>query len=367
MKRILHYVGKMDFGGMEAMIMNLYRNIDRSQWQFDFAVHVKERGCYEDEIEKLGGRIHRFPIMRSNPLRYKKAWEKFWDTHKGEYEVFQMHTNSLANIIALQTAAKAGIPQRIVHAHSAYANKGRLQLLNDILHKYHRCNIDNYATIKFACSELAANWMFGKDCLEDGSAILMNNGVDYDRFLFNEERRNLIKEELGIVDKFTLVQVGSFLPVKNHIFTIGICKQLVASGFSNFVCLFLGSGVLKEQLEQFAIDENLERNIIFVGSKKNVEDYLSASDIFLMPSLYEGMPLSVVEAQASGLKCLLSDTITQMAKVSDRVEYLSIEDSSIWVEHILNCMVQVDRTNLLLDDRLNIKTTISSYTSYISR
>lgn len=367
MKRILHYVGKMDFGGMEAMIMNLFRNIDRTQWQFDFAVHVKERGCYEDEIEKLGGHIYRFPMMRTNPLRYKKTWVDFWQAHKGEYEVFQMHTNSLANIIALQTATKAGVPKRIVHAHSAYANKGKLQWINDVLHKYHRHNLDKYANIKFACSELAANWMFGEGCLQDGTAILMNNGVDYKRFEYNEEKRMLIRKQLGLSDKLILVQVGSFLPVKNHVFTIKIVEQLIKSGFRDFVCLFLGGGSLKEELESLVQDARLENYIIFAGSKSNIEDYLSASDIFLMPSLYEGMPLSVVEAQASGLECLISDNITKMAKVTNNVEYLSIENIDSWIEKIRCFKLNKNRLELCIDDRLNIKRTVGSYTNFLSR
>lgn len=366
MKRIIHYVGKMDYGGMEAMIMNLYRNIDRTQWQFDFAVHTEIRGCYEDEIEKLGGHIYRFPPMRSNPFRYKKVWKEFWTKHRGEYEVFQMHTNSLANIIALQTAKKAGVPKRIVHAHSAYANKGRLQWLNDILHIYHRNTIDKYANIKFACSELSGEWMFGQKCLSTGKAVLMNNGVDYERFFFSLENRSAIRKELGIEDKLVLVQVGSMLPVKNHVFTLEIIKYLVNHGNTNIVCLFLGDGYLRKQLEETVKDSGLDNYVFFVGAKNNVEDYLSASDLFLMPSLYEGMPLSVVEAQASGIKCLVSNTITPMSKISSLIDYLPIDSISPWIEQIVHTNIVSTRTIPWLDNRLNIKNTVNFYTSFIS-
>ena len=364
-KRVLHYVGKMDFGGMEAMIMNLYRNINRDEWQFDFAVHSDKKGCYEDEIVSLGGRIYRFPAMRRNPFMYKQCWKIFWQQHKNEYEVFQMHTNSLANIIALQTATEADIPKRIVHAHSAYANKGKLQFLNDILHKYNRNRLGKYANLCFACSELAADWMFGHDSLKSGKAIILNNGVDYNRFAFCSEKRVLLRENLGLSNKITLIQVGSLLPVKNHQFTIKVIKRLVEFGNTNLVCLFMGDGPLRQSLEEIVQKEDLGKYIIFLGAKSNIEDYLSSSDIFLMPSLYEGMPLSVVEAQVSGLKCLISDSITKMAKVSNNVDYLSIEDVNAWSEYIIKARLNEARSNLSLDNRLNIINTSQIYTEYL--
>lgn len=364
MKRILHYVGSMDYGGMEAVIMSLYRNIDRSVWQFDFAVHSEKKGYYEDEIERLGGSVFRFPMMRANPKLYKQVWDIFWKNHKDDYYVFQMHTNSLANIVALKASKKYGVPVRAIYAHSSYADKGRYQIIHDIIHKWNRKHITKYANVKFACSELAAKWLYGAADLQRDNVILMNNGIDYYRFRYNEGARIRIREQLAVEGKYVLCQVGHMLPVKNHFFTISLLKQLP----DNIVCIFLGDGSLQDKIIKRVTDEGLQSRTFFLGMKPNVEDYLSASDAFLLPSLYEGMPLSVVEAQVSGLPCFISSNITKMAQVSNLVNYLDIKDVSVWGDIIKSQYDtnKSDRSKVVLDNKFDVKITAKKYIEIIS-
>lgn len=363
-KRVLHYVGAMDFGGMEALIMSIYRTVDRTEWQFDFAVHSLQKGCYEDEIERLGGRMFRFPTMRANPLEYKSQWNRFWQEHQGEFYAFQMHTNSLANIIALKSAKKSGVSVRAIYAHSSYANKGRWQKVHDVVHRWNRSHIGRYANLLFACSDLAAKWLYGDKALSHGKVIMINSGIDYQRFSFSMAQRAALRKQMGLDDKIVLCQVGHMIPVKNHCFTISLMKQLLEIS-DRYVCLFLGDGPFMPVLKQSVEDCQLSGKVVFLGAKSNVEDYLCASDIFLLPSLYEGMPLSVVEAQVSGLRCLISSNITKSARISDRIEYLDRTDSSAWTAAIAT-YTQENRIGHNLDYKFDVRTTALSYINYLS-
>lgn len=360
MKRILHYVGKMDIGGMESIIMSLYRTIDRNEWQFDFAVHTKEKGYFDDEIISMGGRIYHFPPMRKNPLRYKRKWNDFWESHKEEYYAFQMHTNSLANILALKSAYKAKVYKRIVHAHSSYSDKGKLQLLNNVLHKIHRAELKWLATTEIACSGEAGAWMFGNS----NRMHILNNGVDYEKYRYTEVKRNGFRNELGIHNEIVLCQIGHMLPVKNHHFSLELISSLINTGM-DVRLIFAGSGELQEDLKQYVNDNGLSDYVLFLGQRTDIDRVLAGADIFLMPSLYEGMPLSSIEAQVSGIQCLLSDTITKEISISNRCIFLSINRMSDWVEKIRQYKPN-ERIDFRLDNRFNIMNVTEKYAQIIS-
>lgn len=363
MRRILHYVGKMDIGGMEAIIMSLYRSVDHTKWQFDFAVHSEEEGFYEKEIKKLGGRIYRFPQMRNNPLAYKKAWKHFWKMHKSEYYAFQMHTNSLANCIALKLAYKSGIEKVIVHAHSAYANKGRLQLLGDCLHKFNRLKLDKYSNTLIACSPEAAQWVFGKRRIENKKVHILKNGVDFKKYRYSDKSRNKVRKALNISNKLVFIQVGNLLFVKNHLYTLKIIKEL-----SNYnpILLVVGEGVEKDNLINEVNNLGIQKNVIFLGLRNDVNELLSASDYYLMPSLYEGMPLSAIEAQVSGIRCFLSDSITKEVRVSNNIEFISLEDFQEWINQIkFHIEDKIDRNNVYCDKTFDINYITQEYINII--
>ena len=336
--RVLHYVGKMNRGGMETFIMNLYRSIDREKVQFDFAVHGGSAGDFKDEIFSLGGVFYYFPHMRKNPMKYRKSWRDFWQKNKDRYSAFHMHTNSLANIIALEEAERAGIPVRIVHSHSSMANKGRLQWLNDYLHKAHQKKLPKLATHLFTCSDKAAKWLFGENAVGNMRVRQVNNGVDTEKFRFKADKRTAIRESLSL-DKTKLIgHVGAFIPVKNHEFIIDVVEQAHKKD-SSVRCMLIGTGALLDQIKEKVRLRGMEDVVLFMGLCDNVHELLSAMDAFIMPSLYEGLPVSLVEVQANGLPALVSDTITEDVKLRDSLHYLSLsEGPELWADKLLEMM-----------------------------
>ena len=366
--RVLHYVGIMNRGGMETFIMNLYRNIDRNKIQFDFAVHGERAGDFEQEISMLGGKFYYFPHMRKNPLKYRKAWKNFWGNNKERYIAFHMHTNSLANIIALEEAAKVGIPIRIVHSHSSMANKGRLQLLNDILHGRHQARLSQLATHLFACSDKAAEWLFGGTEINGLTVTKINNGVQINDFKYDPEIRERLRTELNISNNKVIGHIGAFLPVKNHTFLVETVEKIYLSDHS-VRCLLIGNGPLFNEIKDIVKQKNLQDVILFLGVCDNVNKLLSTMDLFLMPSLYEGLPVSLVEVQANGLPALVSDTITKDVAMQKNLHYMSLKASSDeWAGAALSIIKNNERsldTCCISENGFNIKKTVDLYESII--
>ena len=368
MVRVLHYVGIMNRGGMETFIMNIYRKIDRDKVQFDFAVHGDRAGDFEEEIRSLGGDIYYFPKMRKNPLKYRTAWRGFWKSNKNRYTAFHMHTNSLANVIAMEEAAKADIPVRIIHSHSSMSNKGKLQWLNDYLHRLHQKKLPQLATDLFACSDKAAEWLFGGMQYKNLKVLQINNGVDTEKFKFNENIREDIRRTLGLCDKKVIGHAGTFLPVKNHRFIIDVVEQAYRKD-SSVRCMLIGAGPLLDEIKDTVRQKSLEQVVVFMGVCDNVNELLSAMDVFLMPSLYEGLPVSLVEVQANGLPALISDTITQDVKLRDSLHYMSLShDAELWAEKVLD-IVDNDKhdsdNSCIAEHGFDIADTVSMYENII--
>ena len=362
--RVLHYVGRMNRGGMETFIMNLYRKIDRERVQFDFAVHGDYAGDFQEEISKLGGKFHYFPRMRKNPLKYKAAWRKFWKENGGDYGAFHMHTNSLANIVALEEAERAGTPVRIVHSHSSTANKGRLQRLNDFLHKRHQARIPRLATHLFTCSDKAAQWLFGGTSVGGLVVQQINNGVDVEAFRFDEAKRKKIRDELSLGDAKIIGHIGVFLPVKNHRFLIDVVERAFERDRAAR-CLMIGDGPLRAEMEEIVRQKNLENVVVFLGVRRDIPDLLSAMDAFLMPSLYEGLPVSLVEVQANGLPALVSDTITKDVRLKDNLQYLDLAAGpDAWAEKALEMIdggLRNDDPSRVIERGFDITKTVGIY------
>lgn len=327
MKKILHYVGRMNRGGMETFIMNLYRNIDRNRVQFDFAVHTKVPGDYDEEIIGMGGGICAFPPYKKNPYAYRKAWRDFFKQHAHEYDVFHFHTNSLANVVALEEAARAAIPVRIVHSHSSFANKGKFQKLNDYLNVKHRKKLAHIATHLFACSEKAAEWLYGGMSLNGKSVTLINNGVNCEQFRFCKETAERKRKELGLEGKTVIGHIGKFIKVKNHSFLIDIIDKIAKSD-KNVVCILIGDGELLEDVKKQCEAYGILKHVKFLGVRSDIPELLMCMDLFVMPSLYEGLPVSMIEAQASGVPALVSDTVSPEVKINENVEFCSLEDGA---------------------------------------
>lgn len=336
MIKILHVVSSMNRGGLETFIMNVYRKLDRSEIQFDFLVHTEKQGAYDKEIERLGGKIYRVPSRRQGIYHNKKKLRLFFEKHVKEYAAVHMHESSLSYMEPLKAAKKAGAIKIIIHGHSTGFAKG--SWMHWFLHKVHRLVVCNYATTYLACSQNAAYWMFGKKA----NVQIISNGIDIDRFRFNYNKRQEIRDELGISeDEMIIGHVGRFSYPKNHKKIIDIFEKLLQKK-KNIRLLLIGEGKLKTDIEQYIRDKQIVNNVIFMGAVGNVDEILNCMDIFLFPSIYEGLPISLIEAQASGLCCFVSDTVTEEVKITPLISYLPLEcDADFWAENIVNAFSQM--------------------------
>lgn len=335
--RILQVVTIMNLGGLENFIMNIYRNIDRSQFQFDFLVHRQERGFFDDEIEELGGRIFRFnPIRPTQFFKYKNELRTFFLSHR-EYKIIHSHLNENSGII-LSVAKEMKIPVRIAHSH-AKATAGPYKFLRKLIKK----SIPYYSTVNLACSKDAGKWLFNSKKFE-----VFNNSIDCDKFKFqqNTTKNNLLRKSLNIKpDEFVLGLIARFSPTKNHQFLIEVFSELLKIEKKSKLIL-IGDGELKEDILNKVKKHNIIDSVIFVGNVSNPQDYLSIMDVFVLTSFYEGMPLSLIEAQCNGLPILMSDTIPSEIEITDLVFKESLNSSpAIWANKILHLKRSPDNLN----------------------
>ena len=327
--RVAHVVGKMVGGGVEAFLMNYYRNIDRTQIQFDFIVDSDSTVVPEDEIEALGGRIF-YISPYQNILLYIKELRKIFRDNR--YRIVHSHLNVLS-VFPLYCAWMERVPVRIAHSHST-SNKieWKKNIIKTILRPFSKLFATNY----FACSIHAGKWLFGNGEYNKGNIELIKNAIDINKFKFNSVIRDRVRKELEI-DKNTLVygHVGRFVQQKNHMFLIKVFRKIYEDN-KNSVLLLIGDGPLEEQVRLEVKKYDMEKNIKFLGIRNNVEDYMSAMDVFLFPSIYEGLGIVLVEAQAAGLKCFCSSCIPQEVKFDDLC-FIDKFDEDEWFDKIKNC------------------------------
>lgn len=329
-KRLLCLVSCMNTGGAETFLMKLYRKIDRTKYQMDFGVFTEEEGFYDKEIKSLGGNIHHLVPKTKNFSLYKKG---LYDLVKKEqYKYVLRITSNAAGFYDLKIAKEAGA--KVCIARSSNSSDGdsfKVKLINDIS----RFLFVKYVDIKIAPSDLAAEYTFGKSATTNGEVHYLNNGLDLGVYRFSEEKRKKIQEEFSLQDKFVVGHVGRFSRQKNHDFLLEIFYALKQKR-KNAVLLLVGNGELKQNIENKAKALGIADSLIFAGIRSDVPDLLSAMDVFVFPSFYEGMPNTVIEAQATGLPCVIADTITKEAGVTDIVKYRSLKDSADkWGKEIL--------------------------------
>lgn len=327
--RVLQVVTIMNRGGLETMLMNYYRQLDRSKIQFDFMVHRYEKGHYDDEILKMGGRIFRMPPIRPGYYRdYFKKLDHFFTEHS-EYKVVHAHNNENSSFV-LRAAKRYGVPCRIAHSHLS-------DLGIDIklpFRLYARYVMKRQPTEYFACSKNAGYWLFGKG--KSNQIKVLNNAVKVAEFQYDEGIRKSIRMELGIEDQLVIGHIGRFNKQKNHEFLIDIFNSLVEK-HPNSILLLVGEGDLKKQIEEKVLNYGLQEKVKFLGVRSDISQLMQGMDLFLFPSLFEGLPVVLVEAQAAGLKCIVSDSITKETDLTGRLEFVSLKESpDFWVNRILN-------------------------------
>lgn len=316
--RVLHVIGIMNRGGAEAMIMNLYRNIDRDRVQFDFVENSPEKGVYEDEIHSLGGRIFHCPKFKGNVFSYMKWWDEFFKKHAGEYDYIHGHIGSTAAMY-LSSARKHGI-KTIAHSHSTYTKSFHLkQFQYQILSWPTRLIADYF----FACSEEAGISRYGKAV----KCHVVRNAIDTGLFLYSSKKRDLKRVELGIDNNVRVFgHVGRFTGEKNHTFILKIFK--IISEKENASLIFAGDGPLRKEMEEEAVRLGIAEQVKFLGVREDIFELMQCMDVMIFPSLYEGLPVTLVEAQCSGLRCLISDRISdECVLTDDLITYMSLDES----------------------------------------
>lgn len=324
--RILHIIHAMDVGGAETFIMNVYRNINREKVQFDFLVN--DIGYFDKEIEKLGGIIYKMPyITEVFQLKYSKYLTMFFNEHK-EYQIVHSHLDQVTGII-LKVAKKCNVKVRIAHSHNTSNSNG---IAGKIYKRYIQTMINRNANNYFACSENAARWLFKNNSKK---AIVVKNGIDINKFKFNSKKRKSIREELGILEDTHLIgHIGSFREQKNHTFLIDIFNEYV-SKYSDSILILVGIGPLEKEIKDKVKKYNLEMKVRFLGLRDDADKLYSSFDILLFPSLHEGLSVAMIEAQASGLNILASNTIDKNSDITENITFMSLDEKAdIWSSEI---------------------------------
>ncbi len=315
--RILNLFTVMDRGGAESMVMNYYRHIDRSKVQFDFMVHRTEHGAYDDEIESLGGKIFRMSAFSpKNYLRYMRELKAFFIAHP-EYRIIHSHMSE-SGFFAFREAEKRQVPVRICHAHNA--PKGFDWKLPFRL--YFRKKIKPLTTDMFMCGQASGNWLFGAE--NASRFVFMPNAVDGKKLEFSAEIRAEVRRKYGVESKKVIGHVGRFHPQKNHPFILEVFKAFLEIE-PKAVLWLVGDGNDKLAIQALAQEKGIADNVIFWGSRSDVTNLLQGMDAMLFPSLYEGLSMTLVEAQAAGLSCLISSCIPPECAITDLVTPLSLE------------------------------------------
>lgn len=330
MKRLLCIVGSMDAGGAETFLMKIYRQIDRTKYQMDFCVAKEKKGFYDDEIKNLGGKIYHITPKSKSLIKNLKDIFNIVKEQKYKY-VMRISQHSLSALELL--AARIG-GAKILAFRSSNTNSGGSKL-NLLLHYLFRPIANKIVNIKMAPSTEAANYMFGKRIVKKNRYFLINNGLDVEKFKYSQENRQTIRKKLGVEEKFVIGHVGRFSKQKNHKFLLEIFKEYLKVN-DNSVLLLIGKGELENEIKEYSKALEINDKVILYGVSENVNELYSAMDIFIFPSFFEGMPNTVIEAQASGLDCIISDTITKECNITGNVKFKSLKESpKQWSDDII--------------------------------
>ena len=335
--RVLHFVSTLSRGsGVMSVIMNYYRHIDRDKVQFDFLHFIACEDSYMDEIRELGGKIYCIDKPGSS-FQSIKQLNSFFRLHAGEYTWLHNHEVYLTFLLR-PIAKRYGLEKFIVHCHATkYSDKTLNAARNRIL-----ClPIRLMKVERFACSEAAGKFLYGEKMLKAGKVFIMHNAIDCEKFRFRPEVRERLRKEMGLDGKFVIGHVGRFERQKNHEFLIEVfaeCKKEIDS----CILLLIGEGSLRSKIEKKVVEKGLKNSIIFLTKRNDMEYLYQVMDLFVLPSLYEGLPVSCLEAQVNGLECIVSRTVTDELKkqtIGSIITMLPLE-KKVWKQNILSCKIR---------------------------
>ena len=364
--RILQLFTILNRGGAETNVMNYYRKLDKSKFQFDFVVHRQEEGAYEKEIIELGGKIFRFQNI--NPLHlnsYQKEIKDFFNNH--HYQIIHGQCSELGYYF-YKEAHKRQVPVIIAHAHNSRAPFD----LKFPFRWYWKKQMSNYINAYFSCGDAASKWFFGEKMAS--KAFVMTNAIDSEKFAYNSLKSDSMRKELHADSTKNIIHIGRFNLQKNHEFLITIFSEILKKD-ATYKLFLVGEGELKHTIENKVNQLNISNNVVFLGSRNDVNELLQAMDIFIFPSLFEGLPVALVEAQASGVKCFISDGIpTEAILIPENVDVISLQKTTQeWADTILsnNQFVKKDVSQLIIDKgydiNKNVKILENKYLELLNR
>lgn len=351
MYRVLHVVDSMGMGGIQAFIMNVYRTINKDEYQFDFLLNRHIENSYEKEIAELGGIIYFVPSRRKGILKNCRALNDFFMNHQG-YIAIHMHESSLSYIEPLIQAKKNGC-YTIIHSHSTGVNNS---IIHRILHEINKKRIYKYANCCIACGELAREWMYGHTKVFDQSVII-TNGIDIKKYTYDNEIREKYRKEFELEGKYVIGHVGRFSKVKNHDFLIDVFAEVLKIR-NDAILMLVGDGTLRNKVDEKVNNLGLNENVLCLGARKDISNILQAIDVLVLPSFYEGFPVTVVEAEAAGVPVVMSDAITDEVMNKSNIIKLSLKEStSKWAEKICEHHNRAIDNSLLYEAGLDITET----------
>lgn len=337
--RVVHIIGKVEMGGVQAVVMNYYRNIDKTKVQFDFIIDGYNETPIDEEIKSMGGKVYKIEPYEKNIFKNMLQCYKIFKTNK--YTIVHCHLNTLS-VFPLFVAWICKIKIRICHNHSTAAKgEGKKNLIKYILLPFSKL----FATHYCACSELSGRWIFGNNFYNKGKVKLIKNAIDINKYSYNKSVRDKKREQMNLNNKFVIGHVGRFVYQKNHNFLIDIFNEAYKIN-NNLILILVGDGQLKNQIQYKVKKLGLKDNILFLGNRFDVPELMQAMDLFLLPSFYEGLPVVGIEAQAAGLKCIFSNSITYETKVTNLVEFIGLNKSpKYWANQIIKYSDRYNREN----------------------
>lgn len=349
MIRVLQLGMTDNLGGIETFLMNYYRNIDKTKIQFDFINIYPNKLCFQNEIENLGGKVYKVHSYYNHPIKYLNDVIKI--INDNDYHIVHCNMNSAAMLYPIIAGKKSNAKIVIAHSHNSSSDKG---IIKTIMHNINRHFIPLYANEYFACSEKAGEWFFSKKIRASNKYKIINNAVDMKKYEYNEKIREEKRKELKIKDNaFVIGHVGRFSKQKNHSFLIDTFNKIHNEN-NNAILLLIGQGPLESKIKEKVNNLNLQDSVIFLGKRLDVNEWYNAMDLFVLTSLYEGLPVVGVEAQSNGLPCIFSDNITREISISKSVEYLPLNETK-WVKNISNYYTFERNKNTNISNDFDIK------------
>lgn len=329
MVRVLHELSALDGGGVAKLLFDYYSNMNKEKVHFDFLIYdYYDEGIYEKPLREMGCTIHKIPRIKKSKKGYLQGMKNV--IANGNYDVVHSHMGA-RGLFVMYFAQRYGVKKRIAHSHIAYEPvTGMKRCLNKMLSVVTKF----FATDLFACGQDAGLYMWGKKCSEKGKIRIMTNAVDTSSFTFSPEIREAKRKELGVEDKTVIGIVGRLSSQKNYPFLFRVYKKLLETN-SNVILVVVGRGIEEEEIKRQAKQLDIDKQILFLGVRNDVPELLNAFDLFVLPSLYEGLPVVLIEAQANGLRQIVSDKITKEMDITDLIHFLPIENSEEqWVDSI---------------------------------